>query len=475
MRYGITLLVLLSFFGRALCQNSKVAIIDSLLFACHKEGIFNGVALVADEGELILHKGYGVSNLQTQSQLSLSDRFYIGSLTKQFTSVLILQLQQQGLINIHSPVSAYLEEFEDSPWADITIYQLLTHTSGLGSYTSHANFNRSIPYSDEEMFAFIKQPLFFDPGTDWSYSNSGYFLLGKVAERVSRKEYGALLKENIFEPLRMNNTSFSLEWVADDVAYGYVRTVNGIEAMPIYSLHSLFSTGGIYSTAGDLYTWAQALEGSALLTEASKEILFEPFKNDYACGMYVKKGLDGDGNYFERHFHGGIINGYHSFLLVRVPEEQVVILLDNFYNQEIPSIKNRIWSALIGEELKPIKPHLSNLLFHAASKNNLISLIDSVSMNTRVFEAKYTFEEFDINKVAYRLMEAGRNQEASVLFAFNMNRYPESWNVYDSMGELQLKEGNLNFAKELYEKSLVLNPKNDSAAKALLLINSRSR
>jgi tetratricopeptide (TPR) repeat protein len=463
----IVLIVLILFSIQLNAQENRQFRIDSLMTAVHSNGLFNGVVLVSDNGKIILQKAYGFSDKNTQTPLSINDRFYIGSLTKQFTAVLILQLQEEGLIDINNPISDYLQELKDSTYSKITIHQLLTHTSGLGSYTSNPNFDKSIDYSEREMFALIKQPLLFKPSTNWSYSNSGYYLLGKIAERVSGKSYGSLLQEKIFEPLEMQNTSFTYDWLEERVAKGYVRTISGITTMPNYSLTSLFSTGGLYSTAGDIFIWAQALNGNKLLTDKSMKILFEPVKNDYACGLYVKKGINEDGNKFERHFHGGIIQGYHSFMLKRIPQKQVVILLDNYYNQEIQTIKNRIWSALVDENIRDIKPMLSHLLYNACSENTLVEVLDSISNNLKLFKNKFTFEEFDINKVGYRLMEVKRYREATAIFNFNITLYSESWNVYDSMGELQLKQRNYNEAEILYKKSLTLNSDNTSAKKAL--------
>ena len=169
------------------------------------------------------------------------------------------------------------------------------------------------------MINLIKTPLVFEPGSKWNYSNSGYYLLGKILERVSKKSYGELMDENIFTPLQMNNTAFDTLWLKNNIAKGYWRTINGFSPMPKYSLHTLFASGGIYSTAEDLYKWDKALYGNQLLSEASKEILFSPVLSDYACGWYVKKGNDEESNYFERHFHGGMIKGYHTFILRRIP------------------------------------------------------------------------------------------------------------------------------------------------------------
>lgn len=237
--------------------------------------------------------------------------------------------------------------------------------------------------------------------------------------------------------------------------------------MPKYSLHTLFASGGIYSTAEDLYKWDKALYGNQLLSEASKEILFSPVLSDYACGWYVMKGNDEQGNYFEWHFHGGMIKGYHTFILRRIPSKQIIVLLDNSYSQEIQDIKNRIWSALIKQPIKDVKPKLSTLLFDACANNELKKSIDTIKSNPDTFENTYIFEEYDINTVGYHLMDKERYEEAEIILRFNLERYPDSWNVYDSMGELQLIMGNMSITEDLYVKSLDLNPDNISAKNAL--------
>jgi len=448
-------------------SSPKAKVIDSLLTICYNNGTFNGVALVADQGEVILHDAYGFSELDSRTPLQLTDRFCIGSMTKQFTSVLILQLQDSGLLDVHEPLSDYLPEFSEKTFADITLHHLLTHTSGLGNFTSHPDFDKSRPYTEQEMFAFIKHPLLFKAGTEWSYSNSGYYLLGKIAERVTKQKYGNLLEEKIFGPLGMESSSFDPIWPVENAAHGHQRTVKGMAPMPTYALSTLLSTGGIFSTAQDLFLWAQAMDGNSLLSAESKEILLNPILNDYACGLFVKRGRDENGREFERYFHGGMIQGYHAFMLKRIPQKQVVILLDNCYNQEIPTIKNRIWSALVEEDVKPVKPKLSNLLYRACSGDSLAYWMDAIASNPMSFEDQYTVEEYDTNTVAYRLMEAERYEEAELLFAFNIKHHPQSWNVYDSMGELYLKQGAHAKAKKMYSKSLELNSANTSAARAL--------
>lgn len=454
-------------------SNAAAAQIDSLLRAAQQNGIFNGVALVADAGEIIVHQAYGLADREHTKPLSLEDRFCIGSITKQFTAVLILQMQEKGMLSIHDSLAKYLPEFSDSLYREVTLHHLLTHSSGFPNYTSSPAFQASQDYTEPEMLAWIKTPLLAPPGQKWMYSNSNYYLLGKVAERVSHKDFGELLESYIFGPLGMKNSDYSEDWPMKSVANGHWRTVEGIAEMPRYSRQTLFASGGIFSTAGDLFKWDRALYGTQLLNEKSKAILFGPVLSDYACGFYVKKGLDPAGEYFERHFHGGMIKGYHAFLLRRIPQEQTVILLDNHYNREIPTLKNRIWSALIDEDIRPIKASLSNLLFEACAQDRLQPLLDSIQRNLPKFQTLYRVEEYDINTVGYRLMEADRLREAEVLLTFNRDLYPESWNVYDSLGELKWRQSRRKQAIKLYRRSLQLNPANVSAIEALEKLSAK--
>ena len=341
------------------------------------------------------------------------------------------------------------------------------------TFTGHPAFDPAEDYAEREFLELIREPLRFAPGTDWSYSNTGYFLLGIIAERATGQLYGNLLDRYVFDPLGMEQTGYDTAWISEQVAHGFWRTVDGIAPMPTYAMSTLFSTGGMYSTAWDLHLWDQALHTDRLLSDSLKAIYFQPVKNHYACGWYVKRGVDPDGEAFERHFHGGWIKGYHAFILRRIPPKQVVILLDNTYSQEIQTIKNRIWSALIEEKVGDIKPKLSNALFAACGRRGLYQLVDSLNYFPGQFEDQYTFEEYDINTVGYRLMDAGRYLEAEAVLLFNMERYPDSWNVYDSFGELMLRQNHLKRAEHLYKRSLELNPDNGSATAALEEIKRR--
>lgn len=467
----ISFIVAVSFSsGAQLNTSSKALLIDSVLVASHEKGIFNGVVLVADKGEVIYKKGIGVADYGTKTPLDANDRFYIGSMTKQFTAMLIYKLHDRELLDIYQPFPKYLHQFRGKIYKEVTIYNLLTHTSGIPSYNLLRFFDKSKDYSTDEMYKLIKaKPLEFEPGKDFMYSNSGYFLLGKIIERVTKKSYGEVLKNEILIPLGMTNTAYETTWLENKVAKGYFMTVDGMSDMPKYSLSTLYSSGGMYSTIDDLYKWDQALYTNKLLGDSLKYLMFTPKFNDYASGWRVHRGYE-DSVYFERHQHGGMIEGYHTFILRRIPQQQTVIILDNFYHNEVQSIKNSIWSILEGRKGWIPKRMLSQFLYKSIVEGKLTKSLEDINVNKGAYEYDYNFEEYDINTVGYKLMTLGRLDEAKQIFEFNLSLFPDSWNVHDSFGEYYLKIGRLGESKLMYEKSLILNPKNESAKIALAKI-----
>lgn len=438
--------------------------IDSILNECHKRDIFNGVVLVADQGEVILHKSYGISNTENKTKLQANTRFYIGGLTKQFTAALIYKLYQQKKIDIYKPFYRYLPEFNDKKFKNITVYHLLSHTSGLLDYNKYLGFDKTKNYSTNEIYELIKSKSpKFKAGESYEYCNSGYYLLGKILEKLSRKSFAQMLKNEILDPLKMNNTAYDTVWLTQNVAHNFYRTVDGFDEYFQVSLSTLFSSGGIYSTAKDLYKWDQALYGSKILSDEIKKLMFTPVLKYFASAWRIDKGYDDDLHYFERHQMGGIEQGFNTYMLRRIPQKQTIILLDNFYNPEMLDIKNSIWAVLDNRQGWVPRPMLSVLLYKKIIQGRLPQTVAWLEQNREDYERLYVFEEYDINQVGYRLFRLNRLDEARQIFEFNLHLFPNGWNGYDSYAEILLELGELQQSKKMYKKSLELNPENENA------------
>ncbi|HEY4150767.1 MAG TPA: serine hydrolase [Chitinophagaceae bacterium] len=300
--------------------------IDTLLNAYADQTGFSGAVLVARNGEVLSNKGYGFKNIGEKTKNDSNTIFQIGSLTKQFTSAIILQLQEKNRLSVRDKLSKYIPDY---PKGDsITIEHLLTHTSGIYNYTNDRDFMQKgsiLPISRDSLILLFKyKPLDFPPGTKYSYSNSGYILLGYIIEKLTGKSYFQVVRENIFGPLDMTHSGFDFKGLASaDKATGYLNPAKGLEAQIVDSSAS-FAAGAIYTTTGDLYKWDRALYTGKIISQASLQKAYTPHLGNYGYGwvmdsVYGKKVVE----------HAGGIFGFVSFIL-RVPEEQTcIVVLDN--------------------------------------------------------------------------------------------------------------------------------------------------
>jgi len=343
MKTILTLLSALCLALAGLAQDSDK--IDTLITAYAKLNRFNGSALVARNGVILLNKGYGYRNAENKVLNTEQSIFQLGSITKQFTAAVILKLQEEKKLSISDKLSKYFPEY---PKGDsITIQQLLTHTSGIYNYTNDRNFMANEitkNKSREEMVAlFENKPLDFSPGTSWSYSNSGYSLLGYIIEDAAKMSYEEAIRKYIFTPLQMTHSGFDFTHLqSPDKTTGYFSLdQNKSVPAPIVDSTIAFSAGAIYSTTGDLYLWHKALMQNLILSKEEQEIAYTPVKNNYGYGWGIDS-IEGK----RRVGHGG---GIHGFVTdeSRVPEDDIdIVLLSNGSDRSLDDITKSIYAIL---------------------------------------------------------------------------------------------------------------------------------
>lgn len=310
-----------------------------------------GVALmVIKDGQELKTVVYGLANLELSVPVHSNTVFEIGSLTKQFTAAGILLLQQQGKLSVDDPIARHLPAAPDA-WTHITIRHLLTHTSGIKSYTGMNGFEWSKHLTQTQFIqAVAAAPTDFAPGAAWKYSNSGYNLLGFILENVSGRSYWQFLRENIWRPLGMNATTDRNPGVIiTNRAAGYEQT-NRLHINRDYDLTDIFSAGAIVSTVGDLARWHGALDGQSLLTPESKAQMWTPARlNDgqatsYGFGWFIQT-LDGHRNIG----HNGATSGF-SASGQRYPDDGLnVIVLTNTDEMIAGPLARRVAAVYLGQ------------------------------------------------------------------------------------------------------------------------------
>ncbi|HEX4024173.1 MAG TPA: serine hydrolase domain-containing protein [Steroidobacteraceae bacterium] len=312
------------------------------------QGHFMGSVLVAQGVRVLLDRGYGSADLELDVPDTPRTKFLLGSVTKQFTVAAILLLQQRGRLKISDPIKDYLIDAPPA-WDSITIFDLLTHTSGIPSYSNLPDFDstKALPASPQQLLdRFRDQPLQFAPGTAWRYSNSGYALLGYLIERISGQSYAQFIQRNIFDPLGMKDSGYgSNAAIIPRRARGYTPGPDGAPVNADYIDMSVpYAAGGLYSTTADLLRWEQGLYGGKLLSAASLQQMTTPFMNDYALGLMVRRTPDGQKIFT----HGGAIYGFNCDVSYAQAQKLSVIVLANL---------NGPAAQLIGASLMQIALH----------------------------------------------------------------------------------------------------------------------
>jgi CubicO group peptidase (beta-lactamase class C family) len=343
--------LLLSGLSICLFAQNKEQKLNELLKAYAKLNKFNGSVLISHGGNILLDQGYGFKSFSDSSRNDGNTIFQIGSVTKQFTAAAILKLQEDNKLNVQDKINKYFPSF---PKGDsITIENLLTHTSGIFNYTNDPAFMQTEavkPITEEKMIALFKdKPLNFSPGTNWSYSNSGYMLLGYIIQKVSKKPYEQALRNLVFKPLTMNSTGFDFAGLKNpEKAKGYfmISDKANKEATVVDSSVS-YAAGAIYSTTGDLYKWHKGLLENKVIQKASFEKAATPFKNKYGYGISVDS-IQGK----RMLVHGGGIFGFTSNM-IRIPEDDVcIIMLNNFGNPNLSQITKDVMAILYDQPYK---------------------------------------------------------------------------------------------------------------------------
>ena len=340
------LLILLAFVLHATAQDTRVKKLDSLFTALNANNGINGNILIAEKGNVIYKKSFGLRDVAANLPLDENSIFELASVSKQFTAMGIVLLQQKGKLQYDDKLSKYIPEL--AFYEGVTLRNLLNHTAGLPDYmeligkkgdTTKIATNKDII----TLFAKEKPAVVFAPGSKFEYSNTGYALLASVIEKASGKTYAAFLSANIFKPLKMDNTFVYTRRLSPkkivNYAYGYVADKNQKNALPdalpeyhyTWWLDGIVGDGTVNSTTGDLLKWDRAMYTEKLATKKSLELMFTPpvlpagEKTTYGFGWIIDKSAD----FGTMTTHSGGWPGYATFIERHIDNDKTIIALFN--------------------------------------------------------------------------------------------------------------------------------------------------
>jgi CubicO group peptidase (beta-lactamase class C family) len=414
---------------------------DKMLSEQFKTNETGATALVARKGQVIYKKAFGMANLENNIPMQVDHVFRIGSITKQFTAVAILQLMEQGKLSLQDEITKFIPDYP-THGHKITIEHLLTHTSGIQSYTSMIDFEKQVTLDlkPTELIDYFKnEPMEFAPGTKWSYNNSGYFLLGYIIEKVSGKTYPQYIEENFFKPLGMTNSLFGSDSkIVKNRAGAYEKDSTGFVNAPYLNMNLPYSAGSIQSTVEDLFKWHQAVHSYKLVKKESLDKAFTKYKltdgkeTEYGYGW----GL-GDIQGSPTIGHGGGIPGFLTQSIYLPKEDVFVAVFSNCGCNPPFDIGDKMATLAIGKTI-PIPKW---------------GIIGTVTPNNWDADQPMTYDEASKTWKITLNLKAGE-------FKFRANG---NWNMNlgDTKGDGVLKSDgdNLKLAAEgNYTISLMLNP-----------------
>jgi CubicO group peptidase (beta-lactamase class C family) len=306
------------------CADDNEDKVDKLFSDYSGSGMPGAAVLVVRDGEPVLTRGYGLADVENNIAITADTNFRLASLTKQFTATCILMLVDRGKLSLDQKITDVFADFPEYG-RGISIRNLLQHTSGLIDYEDFVPEDSPVQVSDRGALDILRQQstVYFEPGTQYRYSNSGYAVLAMMVEELSGQSFAKFLHENIFEPLGMNATVAHQNGISTiaNRAYGYTVDESGVSGSDQSPWSAVLGDGGIYSSLSDLFKWDQALYTERLIPAALFEQALTPNLGNYGFGWRVD-----DFHGYRRMYHDGSTSGFRNFIQ-RFPEHRLTVIV----------------------------------------------------------------------------------------------------------------------------------------------------
>ncbi|WP_298895114.1 serine hydrolase [uncultured Psychroserpens sp.] len=462
-----TILFFISISSIAITQNQNQSStlysrIDNYLESAVKNGFTGAITVIKNES-IVINKGYGIANKNTQTQNNPNTIFDIGSNTKQFTATAILKLIEMGKINENNPLSLFFKNLPVDK-QNITIHQLLTHTSGFVDTIGNDFDEITSKQFFDTLFA---SKLLFSPGEKYEYSNVGYSVLGKIIELASGLEYEVFLSQNLFIPAGMKQTGYLLpKWNTKEISRSYNRGILESES-PILKYKKngtiswhLKANGGINSTQNDMILWYNALKSNTIISIESFEKMTTAYA-DYPNGTlsygygWTIRFLEGD---VKRIAHNGS-NGAYSHSLIWFPKKDIyIVYATNANSEKVEYIAYAIAKMLLDETYIP-KPVENNVYAYAVNymvKNDISKTEELITLLKEKYPDNFTSSRL-LNSIGNILLMIDKHKDWVIaLFKKNVQLYPNDGNLWDSLGDGYKANNQKEDAIKSYQKAIEL-------------------
>ncbi len=454
--------------------------IDALLARYEALGQFNGTALVAFDGRVVLSRGYGKASVELGVPNTPATKMWIGSVSKVFTATAVMRLVDQGRLGLDDRLSDRLPWYRSDTGRRITIRQLLGHTSGVPDYmhlpgVGREGFRREAGDGVIDVKAFVTRwcsgDLQWEPGTRWGYSNSGYVLLGAVIEAVTGQPFEAALRALVLEPAGLAETedlAMRPRAVVPKLASGYEKQAGALVTRRPWNVSTAYAAGAMVATVEDLYRFDAALDRPGFLSEESRRAMFTEGPGHYGCGWEVHTEPIGPGG------APRTVAGHEGFiywaitLIERIPEDRAfVALANNTGDAPVRALFAGITDILYGREPAWPLPSAAEAVHAVAAERGGEAAVALYRKLLAESPGGYVFDERGLNALGYALLGEGRPDAAVAVLRLMTELHAGSANGFDSLGEALAAAGRREEAIRAYARSLELDPGNANAVERL--------
>jgi len=490
------------------------------------ESPFNGVMLVTKNGKVLLKKAYGFSDKDKNRNLTTTSRFLIGSVSKQFTAMLVMQQVENGTLALDKTINDYLPYFSKEKGEALTIHRLLSHTSGLPHYEGLRRLNIPLDKFREDAITvksyaqlIAKMDLINEPGTQFYYSSMNYVLLGAILEQVSGQSFSQLIQEKIAQPLKLKNTGFAdNDYVENHVVKGYTFKEGGFfeslffdvkgeyKASKFRHQSNAYTTGGMHSTVDDLYLWTQAIKQNKILSKEMTDKMFTPNLGGYGYGWFVNhETMIRFNPSIQLISHGGSLEGYSSNVAMYKDGVTVIYLAnvapvgsirltmnmhlaaqnikaDEFVRDiKLPNVNDGLAGFLDEGGIPALRAYYQELSTRAGyqmliSEWGYQELMKLYLISGDLGQAEGFFNEMlghyntpnkrHLNTIGYDFLEEDAFELAIKSFKINLLNHQYSASAFDGLADAYRASGQLKLAKENYAQAVKLAKTNQSKHQA---------
>lgn len=442
---------------------------------------FNGAVLVVESGRVVLNRAVGQSNLSTGAPLSTTSLFNLSEASQPFTAVAVLQLKEQGKLSLDDELTTYLPELR--AYSDITLRHLLTHTSGIPSYETPMaiHWDKSKVATNRDLIRILAAQapaLEFRPGSRHQQSATNYALLASVVERVSGRDFAVYCAEAIFAKAGMTKTYVYKG--ADDPARALPYRTYLLKPATLDDQSYLVGIVGdknVLSSTDDLLQWELALQNNVLLRAATLSETTLPAT--LSLGATTGHGFawalpTGLGRRVAE--VAGQLGGYSVVQTRMLDEQHAIVVLSNTAFPKIFAMADGLYNILLGIDAREPKIPVGLAISSTYTKDGLTAALNRFNAirNNSAQRSQFDIRESELNVLGHELLEMGKAKDAIEIFKLNTDVYPRSFNVYDSLGEALMADGQRDNAIANYKKSLLLYPDNVNAVNQLRILEKRS-